>query len=90
MATSRLILAAVMDGAELLAAAFMTPPHPLGLAAGSRDTEAALSLIAADLQAKDLALSAVTGPNPISETFARIWAQRTAQKARTCYAAVDL
>lgn len=75
-------LATVSDGAELVAAALMTPPRDIIVYSGRPEREAALRLIAEDLHAANWPLPGVNGPAEDSAAFARIWAELTGAKAR--------
>ena len=70
-------LAAITDDGEVVAAAFRTPPHNLGL---SRAPVEAVKLIADDVHRLYLTLRGVLGPRDTARTFAEAWQQRTGQE----------
>ena len=72
---SPLYFAVVLDGDRALAAAMMTPPHPLVLS--QTPDRGALGLIARDLAAAGVMLSGVNAPIPLGEAFAIIWSELT-------------
>jgi uncharacterized protein len=75
---SLLYFAVVVDRDRVLAAAMVTPPHPLVL---SRiQNPHALELIAQDLLAAKMMPPGVHGPVPVGEEFARIWQRLTGQR----------
>jgi predicted GNAT family acetyltransferase len=75
-------LAAVLDGARLVGAAMMTPPHKLVVASGQEDAATALALIADHLLAGGWTVPGVNGPAPLSQAFAQIWQERTGRPYR--------
>ncbi|CAN5537658.1 GNAT family N-acetyltransferase [soil metagenome] len=72
-------LAVVTDNGEVVAAAFRTPPHNLGV---SRAPAEALELIADDVHSPYPTLRGVLGPKETSQAFARAWRERTGQAYR--------
>jgi uncharacterized protein len=70
-------LAAVLDGARLVGAAMMTPPHKLVVASNQEDHGPAFALIADHLLTGGWMLPGVNGPAPLSHAFAQIWQERT-------------
>jgi uncharacterized protein len=75
-------LATVCDAAGLVAAAIMTPPHPLILASDRNDCNAVLMAIAHDLQRSNRPVSAVIAPRPLAERFAKVWSRVSGCPAR--------
>lgn len=72
-------LAAVTDNGQVVAAAFRTPPHNLGI---SRAPAEAVELIADDVHGLYADLRGVLGPKETARAFAEAWRQRTGQEFR--------
>ncbi|MCL5998948.1 MAG: GNAT family N-acetyltransferase [Chloroflexi bacterium] len=70
-------LATVRDHAGLVAAALMTPPHPLTLYAHRQTLGDACELIAGDLLANGWPVRAVSGRAPLAGEFAAVWSRLT-------------
>lgn len=75
---SPLYFAVVLDDDRVLAAAMVTPPHPLVLSRVQRPS--ASELIAQDLMAAKMMPPGVHGPVPVCEQFAEIWQRLTGQR----------
>lgn len=67
----------VNDGETLAGAAWMTPPHPLGITAMPAPALEALADKVAGLR---LPVTGVLGPRPAVDTFAALWTARTGAK----------
>lgn len=74
-------LATVHDGAEMVAAAAMTPPYRLLVYSSREDARAAFELVARDLPASGFRPRGVNGRVPHSAQFADVWQQVTGQRA---------
>lgn len=69
------------EGGELLAAALMTPPHPLVIWSDPPNDQA-IGKLAMRLIESGVKVSAVNGPQGEAERFARLWALKTGAKLR--------
>ena len=70
--------AVVVDAGTVVAAAMMTPPHPLVLSRTERPE--ALGLIAQDLRRSRIMPPGIHAPVPVGRCFARIWRHLTGQR----------
>jgi predicted GNAT family acetyltransferase len=64
------------DGRQVLRAT-MTPPFGLVLSFDAPDVNEALALVASNLLESGLHLPDVSGPKPVAEQFAQVWANQT-------------
>jgi predicted GNAT family acetyltransferase len=75
-------LAGVSDESGPCLCALMTPPHNLTLYSDRTRYTEALGLVADDLLEHGWPVSGVNGPNPLSDAFAALWAERAGVRAR--------
>jgi ribosomal protein S18 acetylase RimI-like enzyme len=75
-------LATVHDGAQLAAAAAMTPPYRLLVYAGGAEPGAAFELLARDMLARGFSPRGVNGRVPDSGHFANVWQRVRGQQCR--------
>ncbi len=76
------LLAAVVEGGELAAAALMTPPYNIIVFSPRLDKASVFMALAKDLAAKNWSIAGVLGPSADALAFATAWSAQTGAASR--------